>query len=416
MLVSHPGKMPQLSTQKILAIDQQETYDYMITGMGCAGLSLAVHMQRAGLLNDKTLLMIDRDPKSVNDRTWCFWETGTGPFESVVSHRWDSAWFHAEGYSGRKELSPYAYKMIRGIDYYNHCLSSLRGDPNITILHAPVDSIHQDGTKALVHAEGRIYHASWLFNSILFGDLRPDPGDHMLLQHFKGWIIRLPEDKFDPGEATLMDFRPDQGHGTTFVYVMPFDKRTALVEYTLFTSALLEKSAYDEGLRTYISKELGALQYEILDEEFGVIPMTTAQFPPSEGRIVHIGTAGGQTKASSGYTFTFIQRHAERMVKSLRETGRPPGRERLSDSRFKWYDSVLLNILAKNILPGWFVFRELFRHNPTPSIFRFLDNGTGLAEEIRIMNTLPRWPFMRAGLTELWHMYRRNRNTKRPGA
>jgi len=88
--------------------------------MGCAGLGLAVHMQRAGLLRDKTLLMVDKDPKRVNDRTWCFWETGEGPFESVVSHRWEQAWFHAQGYSGRKELAPYAYKMIRGIDYYNH--------------------------------------------------------------------------------------------------------------------------------------------------------------------------------------------------------------------------------------------------------------------------------------------------------
>lgn len=382
--------------------------------MGCAGLSLAVHMQRSGLLKNKTLLMIDRDPKAVNDRTWCFWETGTGAFESVVSHRWERAWFHAEGYSGRKELAPYAYKMIRGIDYYNHCLSVLREDPNIKMLHAPVESIHQDGGRATVRVEGKTCHASWLFNSILFEDLKPLPGDHMLLQHFKGWIIRLPEDYFDPGEATLMDFRPSQHHGTTFVYVMPFDRRTALVEYTLFTSSLLEQTAYDKGLHSYITGEMGCSRYEILDEEFGVIPMTTMQFPPSNGRIVQIGTAGGQTKASSGYTFTFIQRHTANIVQSLLKTGLPPGPEPLAVSRFKWYDSVLLHILAKNILPGWFVFRELFRHNPTPTIFRFLDNATRPVEEFRLMNTLPRWPFMRAGLTELWQMFRRYRKTKQP--
>lgn len=377
--------------------------------MGCAGLGLAVHMQRAGLLTDKTLLMVDKDPKRVNDRTWCFWETGEGPFESVVSHRWDQAWFHAQGYSGRKELAPYAYKMIRGIDYYNHCLSVLGEVPNITILHEEVNAIRQDGQHALMEAGGIVYRSEFLFNSILFGDLQPQSGDHMLLQHFKGWIIRLPEDRFDPKEATLMDFRPDQRHGTTFVYVMPFDRRTALVEYTLFTAALLEQQAYDEGLKAYITGQLGCTDYEVLDEEFGVIPMTTMQFPGDQGRIIHIGTAGGQTKASSGYTFTFIQRHAARIVASLTECGRPPAPQPWHVRRFAWYDGVLLHVLARNILPGWYIFRELFRHNPTHRIFRFLDNGTTIAQEFKLMNTLPRWPFMRAGFTELLHMIRRRK-------
>jgi lycopene beta-cyclase len=70
---------------------------------------------------------------------------------------------------------------------------------------------------------------------------------------------------------------------------------------------------------------------------------------------------------------------------------------------------VLLHILAKNILPGWFIFRELFRHNPTHLIFRFLDNGTSFFQEFKLMNTLPRWPFMRAGFAELLHMIRRQK-------
>ena len=404
-----PSADPVHFLHKYLIINQPQTYDYIITGMGCAGLSMAVHMNKAGLLKDKTLLMIDKDPKRVNDRTWCFWETGEGPFESVVSHRWERAWFHAEGYSGRKDLAPYAYKMIRGIDYYEHCLTLLKADPNITILREQVDAIRQDGDHAIMEAGGKMYRSLLLFNSIVFGELVPKAGDHMLLQHFKGWIIRLPEDHFDPKEATLMDFRPDQGHGTTFVYVMPFDQRTALVEYTLFTGSLLESETYDQGLKAYISEQLGCKEYEVLEEEFGVIPMTTMQFPGDEGRIIHIGTAGGQTKASSGYTFTFIQRHTARIVSSLVATGRSPLPLSWTHKRFAWYDGVLLHILAKNILPGWFIFRELFRHNPTHNIFRFLDNGTSFLQEFKLMNTLPRWPFMRAGITELIHMIRRDK-------
>lgn len=377
--------------------------------MGCAGLSLAVHMHRAGLLDGRTLLMVDRQSKSVNDRTWCFWETGSGPFEAVVSHRWEKAWFHADGYSERKELAPYAYKMIRGIDYYAYCLALLRDVVTVTILREEVDEIRQDAGHAMVRAGGTEYRASLLFNSILFGELHPEKDDHMLLQHFKGWVIRTPADRFESREATLMDFRPDQGHGTTFVYVMPFDSRTALVEYTLFTPALLDRAAYDEGLRTYISAHLGLVEYEVLDEEFGVIPMTNLKFREREGRVCHIGTAGGQTKASSGYTFTFIQRQSARIVEALASSGQPPRPSLLSGMRFRWYDSVLLHILARGILPGWFIFRELFRHNPTPRILRFLDNATSLRQEFSLMNTLPRWPFMQAGFTELFRMIRRYR-------
>ncbi len=64
--------------------NRPSSYDYIITGMGCAGLSLAVHLLRKGCLDGKKLLLIDREKKERNDRTWCFWETSPGPFEDVV--------------------------------------------------------------------------------------------------------------------------------------------------------------------------------------------------------------------------------------------------------------------------------------------------------------------------------------------
>src|SRR6185295_19576215 len=108
-----------------------------------------------------------------------------------------------------------------------------------------------------------------------------------------------------------------QHHGTTFVYVMPFSTTQALVEYTLFTDRLLEQAEYDEGLKEYISRFLNVQHYDIAGEEFGVIPMTNYVYPASNGCIINIGTAGGQTKASSGYTFRFIQKQAEQITEAL---------------------------------------------------------------------------------------------------
>ncbi len=234
-------------------MNKPAVYDYIITGMGCAGLSLAIHLSRNGALQGKRILLIDLDKKEKNDRTWCFWETEPGPFEEVVFRRWTKAWFHAEGFSSLLDLRPYTYKMIRGLDYYRYALRELSSNPQVEFLYAPVERIQQGGDHAEVTAGGQVYQGIYVFNSILFDPQKPAPGKYYLLQHFKGWIVETDAPAFRTDEATLMDFRPSQEHGTTFVYVMPFSENRALVEYTLFSPELLPGQAYDEGLKNYMN-------------------------------------------------------------------------------------------------------------------------------------------------------------------
>lgn len=383
-------------------ISSPRTYDCIISGMGCAGLSLAVHMIRSGAFTEKKILLIDREEKTLNDRTWCFWETGKGLFEDVVCKKWEKVWFHANGYSDLKNLSPYAYKMIRGKDYYKYCLDIIQAHPNVEILYADIQRIGNSGSNAFVEAGGIIYSAAYVFNSILFHPPVISPKKHHLLQHFKGWIIETQDDRFKTNEATLMDFRPSQKHGTTFVYVMPLSPRRALVEYTLFSPELLQDDGYDEGLKKYIEQQLGISEYVVHEQEFGVIPMTNHRFRERDGRIIHMGTAGGQTKPSSGYTFRFIQKQSARIVQSFLQHGHPFDLKVVGKQRFDWYDSVLLNILSNRTLDGWFVFRQLFKNNHPCRILKFLDNETGIIEEMKLMYSLPQWPFMKAGFRELF--------------
>jgi lycopene beta-cyclase len=74
-------------------------YDYIISGAGCAGLSLAMHIINSGRLADKKILLIDKDPKRANDRTWCFWEKDKGLFESIVVKEWEKVSFIGEGFN-----------------------------------------------------------------------------------------------------------------------------------------------------------------------------------------------------------------------------------------------------------------------------------------------------------------------------
>lgn len=380
---------------------QNSPYNYIITGGGCAGLSLIVRMLSEPALSNKKILLIEQSEKNQNDRTWCFWEQGKGFFESIVCKQWLQAWFHADGYSSLKNMGSYRYKMIRGIDFYKHGYQIIASAPNVTVVKDTVTSIQQNSNGVRVLCEKGEYSGQYAFNSILLDDPLKQPKTQYLLQHFKGWIIETEEEVFDIDTCTLMDFRVPQQHGTTFVYIMPLDNRKALVEYTYFSKQLLNEKQYVDGLESYLQDCLCDISYKILEEEFGIIPMTSARFKHVEGHTMFIGTAGGQTKASSGFTFQFIQKQSAKIVEQLKNTGHPFYTQSQKQQRYNWFDKVLLNVLAKKRAPGDLVFRKLFEKNPIQRIFRFLDNETQFAEEMQLISSLPTFPFLCAALDEI---------------
>ena len=377
-------------------------YDYIVTGGGCAGLSFIMQVLQTPALQNKRILLIEKEAKNTNDRTWCFWEKGEGVFEKIVYRNWDRAWFHANAYSSLKGLTPYKYKMIRGIDFYSHCHEIIKNSPRVDHVIEEVTVLENIGDGVLVKTKIAEYQCQYVFNSILFKEPSIKPGYFYLLQHFKGWIIETEAPSFNPSEATLMDFRVSQQEGTTFFYVMPFSETKALVEFTLFTPSLLDDAVYEESLKNYIEEKLGINNYKVSEKEFGVIPMTDHDFPEGDGRIVHLGTAGGKTKPSSGYTFTFIQKHVNELVLRLQNEGNPIVKSSNIKKRFLWYDRVLLHILFHRKVEGARIFHLLFKRNSIKRLFSFLDNESTINQELILLNTLPQWPFMKAGWKELF--------------
>lgn len=368
-----------------------ERYDYIIAGAGAAGLSLAYHLVRAGLSN-KRVLLVDREPKTQNDRTWCFWEIGEGPFEPLVFRRWPQVWFHGEGISRPLDIAPYRYKMIRGIDFYTFMDHWLHTQPQITRLYGEVGAVEE----GRVWVDGEPYQAEWVFDSI-YRPTPPQPQYHYLLQHFKGWVVEAPGAVFDPTSMTFMDFRLEQHGAVRFAYVLPYDERTALVEYTLFSPALLQPQEYDRGLNDYLERFLHLRHYTVRHQEFGVIPMTDSPFASQpRPRIVRIGTAGGRTKPSTGYTFQRIQKHSRQIAENLARTGKPLGRRPVFDRHY-WMDSVFLNALSKGREEGRAFFSRLFRQRPAAEVLRFLDEETTLAEDLRLMTAVNVPAFLAAG-------------------
>lgn len=361
-----------------------------------------MRMIRSGKFADKKILLINKEPKTKNDRTWCFWEKQDGFFEDIVYKKWNRLSFLSDEFSDVMDISPYQYKMIRGIDFYKYCFDEISKHPNVEVLYADIKSISFENKTLSLKSTDRSFelYSEVVFNSLFFpANSKPARNIIDILQHFKGWTIETPKAVFDPAVATFMDFRVPQSRGTTFAYVLPFSETKAMVEFTLFTKAVLTGEEYSKALRNYMDEVLKIEEYKIIEEEFGVILMTTRKFDFWSGNSFNIGVAGGQTKASSGYTFQFIQKQSEAITKCLIEN-KDLHEAVDSSSRFRFYDRVLLDVLAKSRLSGKKVFSTLFEKNTAQQVLKFLDNESTLKEELKIILTLPTMPFLKAAFNQ----------------
>jgi lycopene beta-cyclase len=373
-------------------------YDFVIVGAGAAGLSLAHHLLHSPL-RDHSLLILEKDAKERNDRTWCFW-TPAGqptPFDSVVCRTWRQVRFTGEGFAKTLPLGRYHYQMIRGIDLYAYMRAELAAHPNVTLVREEVRHITDAGDHARVMTAEQIYAGRWVFDSRFpSADWRPNPARyHSLRQHFKGWIIETPGAAFDPDTVTFLDFRTPQRGEMRFFYVLPLSERQALVEFVL-----LSPDRDDQALRAYIEGVLGRRDYRVVAEEGGLNPLTDQPFPRRAGqRGMTIGVRGGMIKPTSGYAFTRIQRDSAAVVRSLLASGHPfdvPA----SPPVFRLCDSLMLHVMQHHGAQMRGIFSALFKNNPIQRIFRFLDEATTPAENAALIASVPPRPFLQA----LWQM------------
>lgn len=378
-----------------------KTYDYIFTGGGCAALCTAYELHQQGL-GGQSVLIIDRDSKDTNDRTWCYWTRGIHPFPEVVQRVWSRLSFKDYRGEVNSKMGDYEYAMIRSADLYHFIKSRLRENPQIHFLQAEVESICPLEQGAQICAGGEWYRAGKVLNSIYDPrQLRPQANEYLLYQHFKGWWIESDTPVFDPDKATLMDFRTPQRGDGRFFYVLPMSQREALVEYTIFSDRLLESGEYDFRLKKYIGEQLGLPEYRVKEEEFGVIPMTNARFPQhSSPHILDIGTAGGAVKPTTGYAFLNIVRQSKELAQALLGANDTLA-ERSSAGRFRFYDHLLLHILQREGFQAAGIFSALFRHNPMHRILTFLNERSNLKQEVMIFAQLPMLPFLHA-LVQRW--------------
>ncbi|WP_310282674.1 lycopene cyclase family protein [Flavobacterium piscis] len=375
---------------------QIQHFDYIFTGTGLSALMTVYKMVLSGKFTDKTILLLDEDAKKTNDRTWCFWDKNQTIWDSVISKKWDSALFANENFRRDLYLKPYRYNQIRGIDFYNFVFETLSKQSNITFLNEKVTDINELETHVFVGTEAGRYTCTYLFNSIYTKALVLSQTKYPVLQqHFVGWFVKSNNEIFNPEQATFMDFSIEQRGNTRFMYVLPTSKTKALVEYTLFSENLLLKEEYENEIQIYL-KNLGADQFEITEKEQGSIPMTCYPFwKKNTKRVLNIGTAGGWTKASTGYTFKNSDKKSSKLVAFLQNENTKMSSFH-KKSKFWFYDLLLLDILHRHNELGSAIFSSLFKKGDSALIFKFLDEETNLIEDVKVILKCPKIPFIKS--------------------
>ncbi len=388
-----------LPSSRSLKYRENLTYDILILGAGCAGLSLAWHLVESGYQGQ--IAVVEQRSRCSNDRTWCYWNVEGTPFDKLATHRW-SEWsvIDHEGQLATSTSDRYQYLRIRAIDFYRTVVSRLNGSGQVDFYSGEsiVDRDQQSDHLVIETQKGTI-RGRCAFDSarrplnLLKTGTCQNPS---LVQHFFGQRIRADRPLFEPGTVTLMDFRVVQAEGPRFIYLLPFSTHDALVENTYLYDTRVSGDRHRSEIADYLKCFLGLRSFDVIEEEAGMIPMTVSKPTISaDARVVPIGLAGAAARPSSGYAFVRIQRQCAQLANQL-VSGAPTSPVSVASRKYDFFDSIFLQVLKDRPRQASELFFKMFADVDSNALIRFLSDRSQLWDEARLVAALPKSIFLRA--------------------
>ena len=374
-----------------------ETYDLVILGGGCAGLSLAMALDAQAGHCPRTLVIESRAAYT-NDRTWCFWKdrSATAPYPS--QHHWQTMRVSHAGQSVSLGCSRTPYQMVAALDFYTTAQMLVDRQPNIalrletSVVGAPGKS---NGLWHIRTSAGNITARSVV-------DTRPPRLPRLdgatLWQSFYGQEIECSKEVFDPISLDLMNFLPPDERDVAFVYVLPVSPTRGLVELTVFGATPLGPADLSARLGTALAERVGAASFTTLRSEHGILPMGLTETPgQTDTSYVTVGVMAGGARPSTGYAFQRIQRWASECAQAIQSGGQPVG-HRLDPFALRVMDQIFLDVLRADPSRGGAIFFSLFSKADTARVIRFLSGQAGVVDSLAVVAAMPVFPFLRAAL------------------
>ncbi len=377
--------------------NQPIEYDFAFIGMGASNILLLIALSKRGVFKNKKIAVIEPDAKSINDKTYCFWADANDSIvadcRSIIHRKFDTVSIKSNDLQ-KTELAN--YYCIQSIDLYNFATEYIQAE-NVTKYNKPVVQISPHDLYACVAFETETIKAHYVFDSRPIAYQNLSAKYITLKQSFIGYHVRCEKDVFDTSDIEMMNFNIDQNNYTQFIYTIPLSKNEALIELTRFGDKLVEGSYANEVLDAYIKNEFG--NYELLHTEIGCIPMSSYVYPPAQLKnVLHTGTRANMIKPSTGYGFKNMYAFAEKVSEQFQK-GELTAINQLQttkQSRFYFYDTLLLIILRDWPAAGKTIFTALFKTSSIKNVLKFLDEKSSIQQEIQLFLKLPIVPFLKA--------------------
>jgi lycopene beta-cyclase len=357
--------------------------EYIVVGAGCAGLSLAVHLARTD--RNFRVTIVDRRAEFTRDRTWCYWATESHPFEECVQRRWNRWIVQHDSRTTEQHSERYPYEMIPADAFYDHALEVVRSDPRFNlILEASVQSIEPHSTGVRVLAQEESFDGDAVFDS-----RPPSPSTPDQLQHFLGWFIEVEDPVFDPSRVRLMDFWRPEAENVHFIYQLPLSPDRSLFEATWISETRLADDVYEQHIEEYLERTYPNTNYSIYRREQGVIPLQFEPVDSDSRRILPIGSRGGASRPSTGYTFLGIQRASRQLAEEI-EQGCVPTQPKIWSSSSRMLDRIFLSYLEGNPRKAQKTFYDLFERTNTEALVRFLSDVSRVSDYRDVLASMPK--------------------------
>ncbi len=363
-------------------------YDIAIIGAGCSGLSLAFQIARSNL--NLRVLLLDQKNSFTKDRTWSFWKTYPHDFEDCVEKQWLKSVVKDKSVSNQITHKQYPYQTIDSLKFYNKILKEIRSNSSFEInLSSVVNNISKEQGHFTINTSKGNYLSKKIFDS-----RNPEIELGKTYQHFYGLEIETHEDLFNDEIVDLMDFNCEQKNKVHFFYILPFNKRRALVETTWLSPLTeLNKKQYETELKEYLKNRFNLNdQFKVLREEIGAIPLFNKKHNIEENYF-YLGLKANIQRMSTGYAFPYIQEHSKEIVRSLENNQKIPNG--VISNKYKKLDEVFLKVLKKYPEKMPEIFTNMFDPSMSDSLIRFLSSKGSLYDDIKVILKMPKMIFIK---------------------
>jgi lycopene beta-cyclase len=376
-------------------MDSRTDHDLILVGGGLAAGLIAWRL--ALDRPDLRVAVVERDGRIGGRHTWSFFDGDVSEADRdwlrrATAHRWDAGYdvyFHG---LSRSLQTPYNSLTSERL---HEAVAPLLGDRLISGEAVEVASDH------VTLSDGRVLTATGIIDA-----RGPSATSHLDLgwQVFLGRTLRLAQ-PHGLTRPTIMDATVGQGDAYRFVYLLPFDARTVLVEDTYYADTpTLDRDLIRGRIDAY-ARSRGWIIEAVIGEEEGVLPIVLDGdidgFWAEGEPVARVGLAAALFHPTTGYSLPDAVATA-RMIAAVDDLSSAALRTATEDrSKSLWAERAFYRLLDRMLFraaePGerWKVLRR-FYGLPEGIVRRFYAGRSTTLDKVRLLAGKPPVPIVKA--------------------